>query len=267
MERIFVIWARLVIAVQGVRLQMLTEAGGKGQQAELDGRLSGAKSNPMQVLVPLSVAFHLSPSHAFTSGRGVSGAVGPRSSFNRTLASPSGSSHVTPDGLHVVSRDVAPRRNGWENDDQHWQHWAKLGLVSGLHAEAYDADWFRDAELTSRRRGMVTRRRLVWGRSWDWRLASRRAVLAYAAAALGAGATGSTAPASFGAATTIGSGALSPPFVYAGQSTGSQQEVLKIAKQDLTPFQQAHWLRVGTEIPSSGKATNGYSHDNIVNGT
>jgi len=54
----------------------------------------------------------------------------------------------------------------------------------------------------------------------------------------------------------------SPVHAYAGEGTMSKEEVMKIAREKLTPLEQGISLKAATERPFSGKTTNGYSHDN-----
>jgi methionine-R-sulfoxide reductase len=59
----------------------------------------------------------------------------------------------------------------------------------------------------------------------------------------------------------------SPVLAYAGEGSMSKEEVIKIANEKLTPFQQDISLKAATERSFTGKTTNGYSHDNKKQGS
>jgi len=58
----------------------------------------------------------------------------------------------------------------------------------------------------------------------------------------------------------------SPVHAYAGEGTMSEADVIKIAKEKLTSFEQDISLKAATERSFTGKTTNGYSHDNKAKG-
>lgn len=58
----------------------------------------------------------------------------------------------------------------------------------------------------------------------------------------------------------------SPALAFAGEGTMSKEEVIQIAKEKLTPFEQDVSLKGKSEKKFTGKTTNGYSQDNMEKG-